>query len=552
MNWRSKVWILDWLLPVGFGLGLCFMVPLRTAFEFGSDEGFELMKGLLVSRGYPLFGEFWNDQPPLHTELLALLFRICGPSAYAGRLLSVMFAMVMVGALYQVVRHRSGWVAGLLAVGLLTASLSFIQLSVSVMLELPAMSVAMASIWAWSRYRQGKESKLAQKSTFPLPLPARDERGEDRGEGYSSQTGASSPRPSPLSDGGEGEKSPARWNFPESSWKWLVISGVLFGCALQVKFTAVLLLPALLVDYLVNRRRIRPDATTDGERNWWRSHRDVLLWSGASLAAFGIILAAFYQMDTLSIFFGSHFSQGTQQVVASEGYRFRFGSLFEDLSMSVPATVGVILIVARRRWDLLLPVVLLATALGIHAWHRPFWYYYHLHFSIPLAWLAAVGIVDLFQLIWKLAFGSSAWGKIRFGIGLLTWSAVTSLALSSLPENLWHELAKVRVAQSATEDRTVAAFKSRAAQTRWVFTNNRIAAFWAGLPIPPELAVIPSKRIWSGQISEAEVLSCLNRYQPEMVLVPEDWETKFKLTDYLREHYRPDTEGGIERLYLRK
>ncbi len=146
MNWRSKVWVLDWVVPLGFGLALCLLVPLRTALEFGTDEGFELMKAWLVSLGHPIYREFWNDQPPLHTELLAMLFRVFGPSAFLGRLLSVVFAMVLVGALYQMVRHRSGWVAGLLAVALLLSSESFIQLSVSVMLELPAMAMALASV----------------------------------------------------------------------------------------------------------------------------------------------------------------------------------------------------------------------------------------------------------------------------------------------------------------------------------------------------------------------------------------------------------------------
>ncbi len=59
---------------------LCLKAPLRTALEFGGDEGYELMKGFLVSLGHPLYREVWNDQPPLHTELLTLLFRLFGPS----------------------------------------------------------------------------------------------------------------------------------------------------------------------------------------------------------------------------------------------------------------------------------------------------------------------------------------------------------------------------------------------------------------------------------------------------------------------------------------
>ena len=121
MIWRSKALVLDWAVPLGFGVVLCLTVPLRTGLEFGADEGYELMKAFLVSLGHPLYYEVWNDQPPLHTELLALLFRVFGPSAYVGRLLSVGFAMVLVGSLYKVSSNRSRRVAGLVALALLVS-----------------------------------------------------------------------------------------------------------------------------------------------------------------------------------------------------------------------------------------------------------------------------------------------------------------------------------------------------------------------------------------------------------------------------------------------
>ncbi|MBU6401794.1 MAG: hypothetical protein KGS61_15865, partial [Verrucomicrobia bacterium] len=77
-------------------------------------------------------------------------------------------------------------------------------------------------------------------------------------------------------------------------------------------------------------------------------------------------------------------------------------------------------------------------------------------------------------------------------------------------------------------------------------------AFWAGLPVPPELAVIPSKRIWSGQITGAEVRQCLERYRPELILLGADRVREFGLTDYLRDHYQPEAVAGVEGLYLRR
>lgn len=492
MHWRPKAEVLEWLVPLSVGVGLCALVPLGAALQFGTDEGYELMKALLVSLGHPLYREVWNDQPPLHTELLALLFRIFGPSAYAGRLLSVGFAMVLVWSLYKLVSARSGRLAGLLAVALLASSGFFLQLSVSVMLELPAIALALAAAWAWTRYV-----------------------------------------------GGNG-----RW--------WLKCSGLLFGCALQVKLTAAIVLPALAADFLFNRPSGNRETDLSAEPGRWTRSHEALLWCSTALAAFGLILAAFYCRDTLPVFWASHFSTGTSNAVASEGYAFRPESILDDMALAVPAVAGLLLLGCKCRRDLLLPTALLAAALAIHLWHRPYWHYYGLHFAIPLAWLGGVGIVEWFRLLWNQETRIPLLAKLGLAFRYLAWSLVVSLVITLAPENLWNEVLRLKAARLAEEEGTVAALRQRAEGTPWVFTDQTVAAFWAGLPVPPELAVIPSKRIWSGQISRAAILESLERYQPRLVLLRPGSEVKFGLTDYLRQHYQPDPASGAEGLYLRK
>ena len=51
--------------------------PIRNALEIGADEHYEVMKGLLWARGYPLYTRVWNDQPPLLT-VCRVYSRICG------------------------------------------------------------------------------------------------------------------------------------------------------------------------------------------------------------------------------------------------------------------------------------------------------------------------------------------------------------------------------------------------------------------------------------------------------------------------------------------
>jgi hypothetical protein len=48
---------------------------MREAVQIGADEGFELPKATLVINGHPLYSEVWDDQPPLHTHLVAWTLR---------------------------------------------------------------------------------------------------------------------------------------------------------------------------------------------------------------------------------------------------------------------------------------------------------------------------------------------------------------------------------------------------------------------------------------------------------------------------------------------
>ncbi|MDA1278066.1 MAG: glycosyltransferase family 39 protein, partial [Verrucomicrobia bacterium] len=183
--------VLDFLIPVCFAASLVWCAPLATAFQFGGDEGYELMKGFLSSQGYPLYQSIWNDQPPLHTAILAALFRWFGPSAFVGRLLAVGFATLLVAVFYQLVRERLGRTAALLAVLVLVSSPSFLQLSVSVMIELPAMALGLGGALALLRY------------------------------------------------------------FKQERIFWPIVSGIILGCALQTKLTAAIFFPALLVEWTV-------------------------------------------------------------------------------------------------------------------------------------------------------------------------------------------------------------------------------------------------------------------------------------------------------------
>ncbi len=63
--------------------------------HIGADEGFELAKATLCLKGYTLYNEVWNDQPPLHTFLITQILKHISPSVLGPRLRTSVFAVVL-------------------------------------------------------------------------------------------------------------------------------------------------------------------------------------------------------------------------------------------------------------------------------------------------------------------------------------------------------------------------------------------------------------------------------------------------------------------------
>jgi Dolichyl-phosphate-mannose-protein mannosyltransferase len=128
----------------------------HDAFSMNPDEGINSMKALLVDHGYRLYEQIWSDQPPLFTHLLRLWLDFLGWSVMHGRLLVLLFAALLVFAVYDLVRLSWNHLAALTGVLLLVSSTYFLPLSVSVMIGIPSLALAMMSLWGLARWRRGE------------------------------------------------------------------------------------------------------------------------------------------------------------------------------------------------------------------------------------------------------------------------------------------------------------------------------------------------------------------------------------------------------------
>ena len=194
-----------------------------------------------------------------------------------------------------------------------------------------------------------------------------------------------------------------------------------------------------------------------------------------------------------------------------------------------PTIAGVGLVIRLRRWrEAAFPIVFLATVSFIHAFHRPWWSYYYLHFAIPLAWLSAFAVGEAIAISGQLLASS----HYRL-VSTKTWQGVlicllTAFILVRSEKRLDSNIKALRARPPVASEILVNKMGEYGSQTRWVYADQEIYPFHAGLSTPPELTVVVFKRFWSRQITTAELVATCKRYGTEQLVlnpthITSDW-----------------------------
>ncbi len=442
------------MLVIALLLLLFSQLPLRTALELAGDEGGEVIKGYMCSKGFSLYTDIWNDQPPIHTMLIRWVFANFGPSALAARLVAASFGLVLFGAFYQLIRRRLDTCSALLAAFFLAASPDVLRYSVTAMLEVPAIGTALLS--AWLLFLWGK-------------------------------------RP---------------------HWGWLCASGIVMGVALGIKLTAMMVAPAIVAEIALLRSADRNPA--------WRrqAFRTALQWAVVVGITF-IVIGLTWGRGSLATSWKSHaMEHAVPGMPGPDDYPFRPIVFLDHLECVVGAAIALLLVAWQKRWrEMAFPLVLLLTALTVHAIHRPWWSYYYLHLSVPLAWLTGFATGEVIRVVGQLWTA----GALRLG-SRATWqwvglSLLTALALAMAEARLEVSVKDLRQSPRTASSPLLAKMRQYAPRTHWCYTPSMIYPFQAGLSVPPELTVVMFKRFWSDQITRQEIVDVCRRYQPEQLLL---------------------------------
>jgi len=484
----STFYIFNIIVPILF-LGLAFlMMPISQVFVFDTDEGQELIKAVLYSQGYSLYDPIWSDQPPLFTILLSAWFNLWGESIIAARSLILIFATLLIWAFSHIIRLSLGKIAAIVAVVMLAISCNFLRLSVSVMIGIPCLALAILSLYFLVLYQ--KQNKLC----------------------------------------------------------FLLLSGISFAISLQFKMFTVFLIPiwSILI--------IEPE---------WQKPRDVwvrnvviktAIWIGAIASTFLIIGFTFNSLQ-LESFLQFHLTSNLKNVFVNENSLADVALMYlQEIDYTLLAIFGLGTIVKSRAWLPKIPVFWLIVASLILIRHKPVWYHHYLLLSIPLTWLALYGLHLAFSLQkskhWyeSIHFQNRKSVNLRkIALGLCLFAAIAMPIKIAVLQ--WQNQIFIRNSQVSWE--IVAEIERYKTQTNWLFTDNPGYAFYTGLKVPPEIAVLSRKRVASGEMTPEYLQSLLDRYDPEQIIIERFPEVRGAIAPNLQANYsKIESKPNIEHFLL--
>ena len=510
---RPHLWAIG--VPLLFLIMVGGAMPIAQNFAFDPDEGIELVKVVLYNQGYTLYDQIWNDQPPLLTLALASWLKVFGPSIVAARLLTTVFATILVSAFLGSLRLCVGLGPALLGTLGLCLTMNFLRLSVSVMRGIPALALAMVAIYLLLRVTSSQTQPERDQHRQPIvPLPT-------------------------LS---------------------VLASGICFGLALQFKFYILMLLPACLLHLVCGiTGQDRWPFKAPPKRRWWAG----LLWlvaCGGTTLWVGLLTRMWDWQQLM----GAHFHQTAQSLMEHKpGWQVLLTFLVQDFDYSLLAAVGTWRLFKQHHHWPLLPLVWLVTVWLALMFYRPLWYHYYPMLSLPITWLAVYGITPCtpWWQEWRqrqqqrksVQTVSPSPPSPRSPLAKLTARLVVlSIALAPIKVAITGVKSYFFVKDSAGAFALVRHMQAFGPQTRWVVTDLPMLAFHAQLKVPPELVVFSSKRIGSGNLSPAYILQVMERYTPEQVVFSPERYQQPLLKAYLDRHYVPHYKSGTITQYVLK
>jgi len=270
------------------------------------------------------------------------------------------------------------------------------------------------------------------------------------------------------------------------------------------------------------------------------------------LLLFGVSLTASFVVIDLVVDGGAylrHFHQSwTSHFAPAQSFEygsaadhpFDWSVLLKNWDTAVPAVLGVVISVSRacKTRGAILPVAWLVLTLSVFGLHKPWWAYYYVHTALPLCWCAAIGLGAL----WERA-------RARRSRGLFALLALYGLAaLPWMVGRVYLQAADIRRSPQTYSTLVLQEIERLKPYTQWFYAAEPVYSFHAGIPMPPQLAVVPLKRLWSGDMTNARIAAEMGRIKPGLILLANDGrEVPFE--GLIQAEYRLIYQDARHRLY---
>lgn len=488
---KSKIKTLLWQLavPLAFMAIVILFFPSRGRFELNSDEGVNLMKAMLLEKGFPLYEDIWSDQPPVFTYLLAGVIRLFGYKVGATRVFVLVLSAILLWAFSQILRMNLGQNYALVGAAILFISPNYMSLSISTMVGLPSIAFGMVSLLALTAWHK-------QRKHF-----------------------------------------------------WLIISAIMLSISVLTKLFTGFLAPIMVLGLFI-AEYARERAWKNWVRWFIPSLLWGLVFTLITLGLGILLIGSENLLQLLDTHIAASRLDVFNDELFTINYHLRNDRPFLFLSLvgvlyTFRKKRWVLLYPAA--WMVTAYILLLN---HLPVWfHQKLLVTIP---SAMLAAVAATEVVPNLNKIIQWQFFKGNQGLLRLvaflGVFFLLFTIRVPNAIQKLTP-----IPSISTTDLELRPREEQIFKKmvkNAPETRWVITDLPMYAFRAGLPVPPNLAAFTMKRYRTGNLTEKHIIEDIQEYQPEQILLGRD---EYPLVEaFIKEGYRLiHTQGSLVKYYLR-
>ncbi|MEM9484580.1 MAG: glycosyltransferase family 39 protein [Cyanobacteria bacterium P01_F01_bin.116] len=483
----------DWLLPLCFIALILLLIPFGRVFDYNLDEGFELMRAYLQNQGLLLYQDIWSDQPPLFSQALRGWLQLFGNSVFSARLLVLLFSSSLLYFFYRTLKIFFDKTTAVFGVMLLSLTRDFLPFSIQVKVDMPALSLGMASIFFLLCGLHHTSKKI--------------------------------------------------------KYGFLVASGILLGLAIFIKLYVVMLgVVSVLYTALIYSQNHR---NSEARKQILKA---LCYWSIGLMSCICILGLGFYIWlgdSILDQLIGSHlsaedyFADLNLLKLINEASR-------KDSSFWLLSALGLLVLGSKERWRIVFPTLWFSVCLWIFYDHTPLWPHYYLLLAMPMAWFASALLFWVKQQLPTANYlrVDVSPGKIRLRhlLAFLASVVIGTVLFSHVLLNL-KVLAKGQHPTQSGANRVKEEILSNVmefgGQTHWLATDMAMFGVRANLKVPPEIAVLSRKRVLAQSFNGADFLNVLKKYNAEQVLLGRFVEDRFDppflsdatLSKYLNDYY---------------